>query len=86
MHGVPEKMDFGILVTFVGSKVSQFLMCVVHDLIPDIQTIAKRGRGNVVAISISFPFPIKNSTQNLAVAFILSIAVPWNCMAVQWVL
>jgi hypothetical protein len=39
-HGVPEEIDFGILVTFVGSKVTQFLKCVVHVLIPDIETIA----------------------------------------------
>jgi hypothetical protein len=60
-HGVPEEeIDFSILATFVGSKVSQFLMCVVHDLIPDIEIIAMSSRGNVDAISIAFPFLIEN--------------------------
>jgi hypothetical protein len=86
VYVVSEEIDFGILLTFVGFKVSQFLMCVVHDLIPDIETIAMSGRGNVDAISISFPFLIANSTQDLPWAFILSITGPLKYMAVQWVL
>jgi hypothetical protein len=84
-HGGPEEIDFGILVTFVRSKVSQFLMCVAHDLIPDIETIAMSGRGNVDAITIFFPFLIENSTQDLPLAFFLSIAGPLNRIVIQWV-
>jgi hypothetical protein len=84
-HGVPEEIYFSMLVTFVGSKMSQFLMRVAHDLIPDIETIAMSSRENVDAISISFPVPIKNSIQDLPLAFILSIALSLNCIAVQWV-
>jgi hypothetical protein len=51
-------------------------MCVVHDLISDIETIVISARGNIDAISISFPFLIENSTQDLPLAFILSITGP----------
>jgi hypothetical protein len=76
VHGVLEEIDFDILVIFVGSKVSQFLICVVHDLIPNIETIAMSSRGNIDAIRISFPFLIENSTQDLPLAFILSLQAP----------
>jgi hypothetical protein len=84
--GVPEEIHFGVLVTFVRSKVSQFLMCVVDDLIHDIETIAISNRGNVDTISISLPFLIENSTQDLPLAFILSIAGPLNYIVVKWAL
>jgi hypothetical protein len=61
-------------------------MCVAHDLIPDIETIAISSRRNVDAISISFPFLIENFIQDLPLAFILSIEGSLNYMAVQWVL
>jgi hypothetical protein len=77
-HEVPEEIDLGILVTFVRSKVSQFLMCVAHDLIPDIETIAISGRGNVDAISFSLPFLIEKSVMDLLLAFIFSITVLVN--------
>jgi hypothetical protein len=85
-HGVPEEIDFVIFVTFVGSKVSQFLMCVAQDLIPDIETITMSSKGNVDEISISFPVLIENSNQDLLLAFIFSITGPLNCMVRQLVL
>jgi hypothetical protein len=83
VHRVLKEIDLSILVTFVGSKVSQFLICVIHDLIPDMETIAMSSRGNVVIISISFPIQIENSTQNLPLALILFITGSLNYMGVQ---
>jgi hypothetical protein len=57
-------------------------MCKAHDPVPDIETIAISGRGDVDAVSISFPFVIEDFTLDLPLAFIFSIAIPLNYMVI----
>jgi hypothetical protein len=57
-----------------------------HDLIPDIETIAIGGRGNVDVVSISFPFVREDSTMDLTLWFVFSIAILLNHVVIQWVL
>jgi hypothetical protein len=61
-------------------------MCEVHDLIPDIESIAISGVGYVEAISISFCYTGQNSMIDLPMNFILAITGLKNSVVVQWVL
>jgi hypothetical protein len=61
-------------------------MCEAHDLIHDIEAIAISGRRYIDAIGISFPSVIENSTMDLPLAFILTIAGLLNRVVVQGVL
>jgi phage head maturation protease len=57
-----------------------------HDLISDVETIAISSRRYVDAISISFSSAIENSTTDLPLVFILTIAGLLNSVVVQRVL
>jgi hypothetical protein len=59
-------------------------MCEVYDFISDIETIALSSRGDRYTMSISFPFPIENSSVDLPLALMIPIAGFLNYMAVQW--
>jgi hypothetical protein len=72
-HCIPAEVDIGILVAFVGSKVSKFLMCEMHHLIPNIEAIAGSCREYVDSINISFPFVLENSTMDQLSAFICTV-------------
>jgi hypothetical protein len=62
--------------------VTKFLICKVHDLIPDIETLAMSGRGNIDAISIFFPILIKDFTMDLSLPFVFSNTILFNRMTI----
>jgi hypothetical protein len=74
-------VDIGILVAFLASKVGQFVICKVYDLISDIKFITVSSRWYIDAIGISFPPTIENFTMEVPMNFIITITCLEDCVA-----